>query len=112
MCKNNNIFIVNGRIRSDLYGKPTCKESSLIDYFIVASDLFPLISDFEVLDFDPLCSDIHCRLHVSIDYKSNLHNNNQRANRIVKPVRWNGDKSQQFIDNIRDRLSVNELFWS
>ena len=68
MCKNNNIYIANGRVGNDKnIGKVTSKESnSTVDYFIIASELFPFITEFGIIDFDPLFSDIHCRIYVSI----------------------------------------------
>ena len=111
LCKNNNMYIANGRIGVDKYcGKVTSKESSLVDYFIVKSDLFPLIKEFEVIDFDPLFSDVHCRLHVSISCSINtdLHN---KKNTVIgeKPVRWVPDKKQQFIDNFENKITLNEF---
>jgi hypothetical protein len=55
MCKNNNIYIANGRVGNDKnIGKVTSKESnSTVDYFIIASELFPFITEFGIIDFDP-----------------------------------------------------------
>jgi hypothetical protein len=47
-------------------GKVTSKESSTGDYFIVGSELFSFITQFIIIDFDPLFSDVHCRIQVSI----------------------------------------------
>jgi hypothetical protein len=49
------------------HGKVTSKEAnSTVDYFIIASELFPFITEFGIIDLDPLFSDVHCRTHVSI----------------------------------------------
>ena len=59
-CKTVDIAIVNGRAGSDAsIGKCTCKNVSVVDYALVSSDLFPLISDFAVFDFCELYSDVH-----------------------------------------------------
>ena len=59
-CKNNSLFILNGRISSDKgLGKVICNNTSLVDYLIVSPDLFPFVSEFKVIDFDPLVSDVH-----------------------------------------------------
>ena len=59
LCKSLDIHIVNGRCGNDSHiGKQTCRNSSVIDYVIMSQELFPSIH--EVLDFDPLLSDIHC----------------------------------------------------
>ena len=110
ICKNNNLYIVNGRVGIDKnVGKTTSKESSIVDYFLASSDLFPLICEFEVLDFDPLISDIHCRLHASIRIKDDLHNKGHQTNTVIKPIRWNADKKQQFVDKVENKLPVIEL---
>ena len=67
LCKNNCLYIANGRIGNDKnMGKVTSKETSLVDYLIVSGDLFPYITEFEVIDFDSLFSDIHCRLQFNL----------------------------------------------
>ena len=68
-CQNNNAYIGNGRLGKDRYiGKKTCKDSTLVDYFILSSSLIKHIKEFEVKDFDPMFSDIHCLLHASWMY--------------------------------------------
>jgi hypothetical protein len=51
MCKYNNIYIANGRVGNDKnIGKVTSKESnSTVDYFIIASELFPFITNLVLL---------------------------------------------------------------
>ena len=59
-CKTVDGAIANGRAGSGAsIGKCTCKNVSVLDYGLVSSDLFPLISDFVVLDFCELYSDVH-----------------------------------------------------
>ena len=48
-------------------GKCTCKNVSVVDYALVSSDLFPLISDFAVLDFCELYSDVHCPIFLKLN---------------------------------------------
>ena len=110
-CKKCNMYIVNGRIGKDkAIGKTTSNECSLIDYFIVSSKLFKNISEFEVIDFDPLLSDVHCRLHVSIqaDPLSEMLTGNISSK--TKTVKWKQNKREQFIENITLKLStINDL---
>ena len=55
MCQNCSIYIVNSRRGNDKgIGRRTCKDSSIVDYVIVSSRLFTVISEFDVIDFDPL----------------------------------------------------------
>ena len=48
-------------------GKCTYKNVSVVDYALVSSDLFPLISDFAVLDFCELYSDVHCPIVLKLN---------------------------------------------
>ncbi|CAG2221991.1 unnamed protein product [Mytilus edulis] len=112
-CKNNNMFICNGRVGSDKgVGRVTSSQTSLIDYCIVSPDLFPLLSEFEVIDFDPLYSDVHCRLHVifSTGVTTDLHNNDSTPNTVNIPVRWNNEMKDQFVNMVEDKLSTEDLF--
>ena len=70
LCKTLEVFIVNGRLGEDANrGKLTCNNVSLIDYFICSPLIFPNVSNFDVLDFDPLLSDIHCAVTLTLKYK-------------------------------------------
>jgi hypothetical protein len=59
--------VVNSRIGSDLgVGKKTCKDISVVYYLIVSSHLFAVISDFSILDFNPITSNVHNIIHFSL----------------------------------------------
>ncbi|CAC5383736.1 unnamed protein product [Mytilus coruscus] len=104
LCKNLNLFIANGRICQDRYiGRVTSGGCSLIDYLIVSSEIFPFIVDFNVLDFDPLFSDTHSRLHFTTKcYARVIHENqfNQSGNNYH---RWVNGKRDIFVDAIIDQ---------
>ena len=64
LCKRCSLFIANGRIYSDKYiGHTTCKDASVVDYLILAPELFMFISEFEICDFNPMFSDVHNKIH-------------------------------------------------
>ena len=70
LCKTLEVFIVNGRLGEDANrGKLTYDNVSLVDYFICSPSISPTVSNFEVLDFDPLLSDIHCAVTLTLKYK-------------------------------------------
>ena len=58
-CKNNNIFILNGRVDFDS-PKLTCKNSSTVDYMLSSAYNLEIISFFNILEFDNLFSDTYC----------------------------------------------------
>ena len=67
-CKTVGVAIVNGHAGSNTsIGKCTCKNVSGVDYALVSSDLFPLISGFAVLDFCELYSDVHCLIVLKLN---------------------------------------------
>ena len=96
---------------ADCIGRPTSKNSSVhvFDYGICSGTFIHKISDFEVLNFSKLFSDVHPSLIIEIDSK----------NEIVTNTYTNGDataensverigKWKDFNDNI-DRNQVDEI---
>ena len=61
-------------------------KSSLVDYLIVHPSMFDFISYFKVEDFNPMFSDVHCRLSFTLLFntpnKCNIihHDNNKLKN--------------------------------
>ncbi|CAC5375581.1 unnamed protein product [Mytilus coruscus] len=43
MCRNNNLFILNGRVDGDKEGLFTCRQSSVVDYFICTYNLLSCV---------------------------------------------------------------------
>ena len=128
LCKTLEIFIVNGRLGEDANrGKLTCNNVSLVDYFICSPSIFPTASDFEVLDFDPLLSDIHCAVTLTLKYKcSNPRNvdldkdyttsqDNSYVRRPPNKPNWKSDLTHQYQQKLNETdisgimLALNEL---
>ena len=102
-CIPNNIFICNGRVSEDkCRGKVTCvKGESVIDYFVCSAEVFELIIDFKVEEFDPLLSDVHCGLKMTLKACTD---GCDQANAIpeneydfVKYI-WKKEKEKEFIE--------------
>ena len=71
MCRSLNLIIMNGRFGKDKQiGKKTCKDSSTVDYIIISTNFAEYVSDFDVLDFDPILSDIHCPVYAAFTIKT------------------------------------------
>ena len=64
LCRGNNLFIVNGRIGDDYLesGRLTCRNSSVVDYYICSPCFFEYFCNFKVVDFPRLYSDVHSPL--------------------------------------------------
>lgn len=102
-CKNNNLFIINGRVGKDRgVGAPTFRDKSVIDYTLSTADCFPWLSTFEVKEVDAIFSDGHCLLSWSLQSNPQNTHNDQCLNTTVPPTRyrWSEDAKQQFIEQI------------
>lgn len=67
LCRNNNMFILNGRVNGDMEGMFTCRQSSVIDYFICTYDLLPNVDSLYVHDFSSLFSDVHSPVSMTLN---------------------------------------------
>ena len=117
-CKTLNTCIVNGRSGDHHISKRcTCKDASVVDYFIVSHDLFSSVGGFCVHDFCELYSDVHCpvsmRLHIDHSVDVQVENVFTVENDIMKnnvsniPCRpkWHKDSEQKYKDGLdRDKI--------
>ena len=98
--KKHNLYIANTRVGLDRgIGKRTCKNRSVIDYLISSSNLFPFIQEFDINDFNPILSDIHNSVHISL--KTCL------QKQSTKSVKWNDNKRDDFVNMVHNQH--NEL---
>jgi hypothetical protein len=124
-CKTVNLFIINGRLGKDKdIGRLTCKDASVVDYFIASKVLFHQIADFEVHEFCDLLSDVHCAVTLKITLKSaeNSMSNESikgktesqksdvKTENCLKP-RWKNDKQFEYVSaiNINDLNEIDVL---
>ncbi len=120
MCKNLDIYIANGRVGNDRYlGRPTCKNNSIIDLFILSPELLPKISKFEIDEFDVMTSDIHNAVSMQFTVKSgninyvdallNDKDKNENHSHCTsnlnsnKPI-WDATKKETFINSIDSKV--------
>ena len=69
-CKNNNLFITNGRVGKDKgVGHKTFRGTSTSDYTVCTANCFEFLTQFEVIDLDPIFSNGHALL--SWSFKTN-----------------------------------------
>ena len=115
ICKANNMFIVNGRIGDDKIdkGKLTCKNTSVIDYFICAYGVLQFVHNFKVLDFSFLYSDVHSPISASLQFDNIVESSDDKytAENYVKQntaKKWDASKQTLFCENI-DRENLFNL---
>ena len=112
LCKLHNIYILNGRYGTDKYiSKVTSKDCSLIDYAIGTNHVFKNVTAFQICDFDPLLSDIHCALILTYSCKYTTDPNNPvfYSNGVRREIarKWVPSKCEDFINNIDDNIIEN-----
>ena len=116
MCKNNNLFILNGRVNGDKEGMFTCRQSSVIDYFICNYDLLSFVFNLTVQDFSSLLSDVHSpvTLTLKVDNSVEIENSFDNCTNIdsCKIKKWETEKQAEFLAAIDKQLVTsleNEL---
>lgn len=102
LCKRCNLFIGNGRLFSDKgIGRTTCKDASLVDYLLLSPSIFDIITDFEIVEFDPMFSDVHNRIHFTLSFPKDTTNHDDTSNTCIPVsnprVRWNPNKSSEYV---------------
>ena len=113
LCKSLELLIANGRLCKDQgIGALTCKNIALslitvfchLFYFHITS-----ITDFEILPFDNMISDVHNTLHVEILCKltgTNEYVASEEPSVLIKPV-WDNNSYQSFNDSLNLETIVN-----
>ena len=106
-CRISNLCIINGRIGQYTHNtKYTCKDRSVIDYFLCTPSLFDLMSDFCVLEFSSLYSDAHCPISLAFKAQNlNLSVNDVTTRSGCNIRLWNHEKGHCFQDN----FNINKL---
>ena len=94
-CRNNNMFILNGRLNHDT-PKLTCKNSSMVDYMISTVHNFGILLSLTVHDFDSLYSDAHYPISLYLKLNKQVYGHDCRQNSETEPqVRlWDSDKKR------------------
>ncbi|CAG2188947.1 unnamed protein product [Mytilus edulis] len=109
-CKNNNMFILNGRFGKDSIGRMTCKNKSVVDYIICTCNVLENILDFEVQEFCRLFSDVHSPLSLTLSCKNKKHSDLETNNFTPKIGKWKCEKTLDFRDNL-DGEMIEKLFF-
>ena len=100
-CKLSNLCILNGRIGRYKYNsKYTCKDKSVVDYFLCSAPLFSKIENLHVLEFSSLYSDAHCPVSLTLNACKNTQETKGESQQIQDNIRlWNAEKITTFQDN-------------
>ncbi|MES9881385.1 MAG: reverse transcriptase family protein [Sedimenticola sp.] len=108
ICRNLNLFLLNGRVGCDKdIGEFTFRNKSVIDYAMSSSDLLSYVNDFNVMETDPLFSDGHAVLSVSILCRSSKQSE-PKPKKQMRNRKWNVKLNEKFVNNI-DITKLNNL---
>ena len=111
-CRNNNLFIVNGRVGVDAgIGKCTCRNISVVDYCISSAYFFKCIANFHVLEFNCLYSVVHSPLQITIkgSKQPRIEQNYNKSDVFIEQInRWENEKSLEYQNNV-DNFKIQEL---
>ncbi len=107
LCRSHSLFIVNGRVGHDRYvGDYTCIKGvnhHVVDYCIASHDfLVHTLSDFKVMDFDKLYSDVHCPIKATMCkgiINENIVEQRPFLNQTGK-IKWDAAKINDFIESL------------
>ncbi|CAC5405340.1 unnamed protein product [Mytilus coruscus] len=105
MCKKMNLFIANSRIGDKNDGRRICNDASMVDSLIVSSNLFPLIKSFEVVEFNPILSDVPSKIGFNIYTWNRLKTNKVLSRLNDKLAKWCSSKGDKFVDCVKENQS-------
>ena len=126
MCSVLDIHILNGRVCQDREGHITCVSgngSSVVDYCIASSELFPFIADFEVLNnsksnhFPLTCT---LKLPVTDNFRmnkmqmdKNVRYDNAKPYTTLNKFYWNENNREKFVSlfNLKFIFSYDDIIY-
>jgi hypothetical protein len=110
LCKEQGLYMLNGRVGNDINGEFTCKNKSVVDYGIASPVIMDSCTEFEVMEFLELYSDVHCPIHTVL--KGDIQNKKKKtalvdSDTYVTIPRWAEDKKVSFVQNLSlERINV------
>ena len=105
-------FVITLIYKNKLIGRVTCKDTSLVDYLILSSNLFHILADFEVFPFNPMFSDVHNHMHSSLYFSHKKWNTPDSVKKNNTYVGWNSTKADDFtqiLHNDNSKVVLTEL---
>ena len=108
LCRNNNLFILNGRLGQDRgIGRFTFRNASVIDYMLATAPVLEKLTNFEILEVDPIFSDGHSQLSATLTITRPKQKEPIKTDKKQSP-RWDDRYIDQFCRNINPE-SIDEI---
>ena len=103
ICKGNSLFIANSGCGKDRgIGAVTSNYTAVVDYLLLSPTLFSSIKEFEIVDFNPSFSDIHCGIYVTFNGIVTTYTTTPSITR--SRVHWNATEQNRFVESVVTKL--------
>ena len=90
-------------------GNFTFRHTSVIDYMLASVEFLKLLNDFDIIEIDPIFSDGHSLLQLSISCTDQLNSKQNTTERNNKTkIKWYENQDQAFCDSI-DLTKINSM---
>ncbi|MCW4343354.1 MAG: reverse transcriptase family protein, partial [Candidatus Thiodiazotropha endolucinida] len=107
-CRDNNIYILNGRVKGNSGVRNTCKNISTVDYFLSTSSLFQCVENLNVFDFCEIFSDVHSPVGLTLNMA--YCNHSERKNNTTVTIKlWDTEKAENFAQELDESMIGNIL---
>ena len=83
----------------------------MVDYAILSPLVFSMVKEFRILPFDPLISDVHCCIHISLCCQPEntlFQEINTDESDTVKRAFWDANAQDLFLQNLNND-DINQL---
>ena len=107
ICRNNDLFILNGRLYNDTKGNFTFKQKSVIDYVIATAACFKHVRGFNIVETDTLLTDGHSILQFELG-SLRLLKTETPSTQHPNLSRWQDNKILDFVNNL-DRSHIQSI---
>ena len=98
-CRDNGIYILNGRTNRNSNICNTCKNLSTVDYFLVSPEMFQHVDSLIVSDFCGLLSDAHNPVSLTLTISHTIQT--ARSDTYTERIRlWDSENSKNFLAHL------------
>ena len=98
-CRDNSIYILNGRTKGNSDTRNTCKNVSTVDYFLVSPEMFKYVDSLTVSDFCELLSDVHNPVSLTLNISHTTQS--VRSDNYTERIKlWDSEKCENFVTNL------------
>ena len=109
LCRTNNLYILNGRVRPEVEGSFTChtaRGNSVVDYVIAGERLVQFADSFHINDPSPLSD--HNIVSASFKFVRHVINDTARE-RNCPSYKWKEEHKSLYMDNLNSPHVSNQL---